>query len=99
MTFVLGLLIGALAMGIALVPRLRSAIGSARVATEAERVRSLELTAAREAAAREADLAARLAGERESSHERQLAELRAATAEKIALLEGKPGQVGGATER
>jgi hypothetical protein len=46
MTFVVGLLAGAAAVAILLVPRLRSAIDSARVAAEAERVVSLELKGA-----------------------------------------------------
>src|SRR5262245_58594930 len=69
--FLVGLLAGAAASAILLVPRLRSAI-------EAERAASLELTAA---------------GERESAHERRLAELRAATEEKIALVSGNREQL------
>src|SRR5918998_6705164 len=69
--FVIGLLAGAAAAACLLVPRLRSAVDSAR----------------------DAELAARLAGERESAHERQLAELRAATAEKIALVAGNREQL------
>lgn len=102
--FVLGLLAGAAAFAIVLVPRLRSAIDSARVAMEAERAASIELKAAAERhqaeleaarmqAVREAEHAARLAGERESAHERQLAELRAATEEKIALVSGNREQL------
>src|SRR5215208_6813036 len=53
-----------------------------RSAGESERAASLEL-----------ELAARLAGERESAHERQLAELRAATEEKIALVAGNREQL------
>src|SRR2546423_2103778 len=59
--FLLGLLIGAGALAILLVPRLRSAIDTARVAREA--------------------------------HERQLAELRAATQEKLALVSGNREQL------
>jgi DNA recombination protein RmuC len=80
--FLVGLLAGAAAVGILLIPRLRSAIDSARVAIEAERAASIEL-----------DHVARLAGERESSHERQLAQLRAATEEKIALVSGNREQL------
>src|SRR5919198_1343963 len=75
--FLLGLLAGAAASAIVLVPRLRRALDSARVAVEAERAASLEL---------------RAAGERESAHERQLAELRAVTEEKIALVSGNREQ-------
>ena len=42
---------------------------------------------------REAEHAARLSAERESAHERQLAELRAATDEKIALVSGNREQL------
>jgi DNA recombination protein RmuC len=91
--FLVGLLAGALASAILLVPRLRSAIHSARVATEAERAASLELKAARLQAARDAEHAARLAGERKSAYEQQLAELRAATEEKIALVSGNREQL------
>jgi DNA recombination protein RmuC len=75
--FLVGLLAGAAASAIVLVPRLRSAIDSARVAMEAERAASIEL---------------RAADERESAHERQLAELRAVTEEKIALVSGNREQ-------
>jgi DNA recombination protein RmuC len=75
--FLLGLLAGAAASAIVLVPRLRSAIESARAAVEAERAASIEL---------------RAAGERESAHERQFAELRAVTEEKIALVSGNREQ-------
>ena len=79
--FALGLLTGAAAFGIVLVPRLRRAIDSARVASEAERAASIELKAAAERhhteleaarmqAVRDAEHAARLAGEREVAHER-----------------------------
>jgi DNA recombination protein RmuC len=104
MTFVVGLLAGAAAVAILLVPRLRSAIDSARVAAEAERVVSLELKGAAERheaeleavrrhALREAEHAARLVDERESAHQRQVAELRAATEEKIALVSGNREQL------
>ena len=56
--FVLGLLAGAAVSALLLVPRLRSAIRSARVATEAER-----------AARRDAEHAAGLARERQSAHD------------------------------
>jgi DNA recombination protein RmuC len=75
--FMLGSLAGAVAAASLLVPRLRSAIDSAHVAMEAERAASLDLRAARE---------------RESAHERQLAELRAVTEEKIALVSGSREQ-------
>jgi DNA recombination protein RmuC len=75
--FLLGVLAGAAASAIVLVPRLRGAIDTARAALEAERAASIEL---------------RAAGERESAHERQLAELRAVTEEKIALLSGNREQ-------
>jgi DNA recombination protein RmuC len=102
--FVLGLVTGAVAFAVLLVPRLRSAIDSARVAMEAERAASIdlkaagerhqaELEAARMQAVSEAEHAARLAGERESAHERQLAELRAATEEKVALVSGNREQL------
>src|SRR5919108_5546270 len=91
--FLLGLLAGAAALAILLVPRLRSAIDAARLATEAERAATLELKAARLQAARDAEHAARLAGERESAYRRQLAELRAATEEKIALVSGNRDQL------
>jgi DNA recombination protein RmuC len=75
--FLLGLLAGAAASAILFVPRLRSANDSARAAMEAERAASIEL---------------RAAGERASAHERQLAELRAVTEEKIALVSGNREQ-------
>jgi DNA recombination protein RmuC len=76
--FLLGLLAGAAASAFLLVPRLRGAVDSARAATEAERAARIALAAA---------------GERESAHERQLAELRAATEEKIALVSGNREQL------
>src|SRR5215204_3715579 len=102
--FLLGLLAGAAVLAIVLVPRLRSAIDSASVASEVERAASIELKAAaerhraeldgaRQQALREAEHAARLADERESAHERQLAQLRAATEEKIALVSGNRKQL------
>src|SRR6476620_10048394 len=72
--FLLGLLIGAGALAILLVPRLRTATEAARVAREAEKAARL------------------LAAERDSSHARQLADLRVATEEKIALLSGNREQ-------
>jgi DNA recombination protein RmuC len=77
--FLLGLLIGAGAFAILLIPRLRTATEAARVAREAEKAAQLE-------ASREAELAVRLSAERESAHQRQVADLRAATEEKIALV-------------
>jgi len=68
--FVLGLLAGAAGLAVALVPRLRAAVESARVA-------GLEL---------------HLAEVRESAHERQVAELRTATEEKLALVSGNREQ-------
>jgi DNA recombination protein RmuC len=68
--FVLGLLAGAAGLAVALVPRLRAAVESARVA-------GAEL---------------RLAEVRESAHERQVAELRTATEEKLALVSGNREQ-------
>jgi DNA recombination protein RmuC len=102
--FLLGLLTGAAAFAILLVPRLRSAIVSARAATDAERAASTELRVAAERhgaeleaahlqAVREAEHAARLVGERESAHERHLADLRAAAEEKIALVSGNREQL------
>lgn len=102
--FVLGLLAGAAGLAILMVPRLRRAIDAAHAATEAERAASIELRAASERyqteleaarvqSLREAEHAARLAGERQSAHERQLAELRAATEEKIALVSGNREQL------
>jgi DNA recombination protein RmuC len=76
--FLLGLLVGAAASAIVLAARLR---------VTAERHHT-ELEAVRAQAAGDADHAARLAGERESAHARQLADLRAATEEKIALVTG-----------
>src|SRR5829696_2882447 len=101
--FVLGLLTGAAILAALVAPRLWRAVGSARVAREGERAASLELQAAVERhraeldavrlqALREAEHAARLAGERESAHERQLVDLRAATEEKIALVSGNREQ-------
>jgi DNA recombination protein RmuC len=75
--FLLGVLAGMVASAVVLLRRLRGAIDSARVAMEAERVASIEL---------------RAAGERESAHERQVAELRAVTEEKIALVSGNREQ-------
>src|SRR4051794_27143877 len=82
MTFLVGLLAGAAAVGILLVPRLRRAIDAARVAAEAERAAAFELKAARGQAARDAE-----------HSERQLAELRAATEEKIAMVTGNREQL------
>jgi DNA recombination protein RmuC len=101
--FLLGLLTGASTFAILVVPRLRSAIDSARVAAEAESAASSELRASaaryeaaleagRLQAVREAEHAERLSAERQSAHERQLAELRAATEEKIALVSGNREQ-------
>src|SRR5919106_2569300 len=78
----LALLVGVSVSAMLLVPRLRRAIDAARASAEAERAARLEL-----------EHAAKLAGERESAHERQLAELRAATAEKIALVSGNREQL------
>ncbi len=102
--FLVGLLAGAAALAIVLIPRWREAAHSARIAGEAQRAASLELKVAVERheaqlaaaglqAKRDAEHAARLAGERESAHERQLAELRAATEEKIALVSGNREQL------
>src|SRR4051812_27267323 len=102
--FLLGLLTGAAALAILLVPRLRGAIDAARAAREAERAtraestasterHEAELEAARVQAVREAEHAARVARERESAHERQLADLRAAAEEKIALVSGTREQL------
>jgi DNA recombination protein RmuC len=88
--FILGMVAGAVAMAILVVPRLRGAVDSARAA--AERLRG-ELEAARLQATREAEHAAQLVGQRESAHELQLAALRAATEEKIALVAGNRAQL------
>jgi DNA recombination protein RmuC len=90
---ILALLAGAATSAILLVPRLRRAADAARVCAEAERGARLELEAARRQARRDAEHAATLAGERQSAHERQLAELRAATEEKIALVSGNREQL------
>ena len=68
--FVLGLLAGAAGLAVVLVPRLRAAVESARVA----------------------GVGLRLAEVRESAHERQVAELRTATEEKLALVSGNREQ-------
>jgi DNA recombination protein RmuC len=78
MTFLVGLLAGAAAVSFVLVPRLRSALESARAAAAGERAVSLEL---------------KVAGERESAYEQRLAELRAVTDEKIALIAGNREQL------
>jgi DNA anti-recombination protein RmuC len=65
------------ALAIVLLPRLRTATEAARVAREAEGAARLE-----------AEHAARLSAERESAHQRQLTDLRAATEEKIKLVSG-----------
>ena len=98
--FLAGLVAGAAALAMVLIPRLRSAIASARVAAEAERAaaNALEFAAERhrtelEAARRDTEHEARLAGERESAYERRLAELRAATEEKLALVAGNRRQL------
>jgi DNA recombination protein RmuC len=75
--FLAGLLVGAAALAVLLIPRLRRAVAAA-----AQDRAELEL------ARRDAEHAARLAAERES----QLAELRAATEEKIALVAGNREQ-------
>ena len=79
--FLLGLLVGAGAVAILLIPRLRTATGAARVAREAEKAARLE-----------ARHAALLSDERESAHRRQVADLQAATEEKIALVSGNREQ-------
>jgi DNA recombination protein RmuC len=83
--FLLGLLVGAGAFAILLMPRLRTATEAARVAREAEK-------AARLQAARDVEHAARLSAERGAAHERQLTDLRVVTEEKIALLSGNREQ-------
>jgi DNA recombination protein RmuC len=102
--FLLGLLVGSGACAVLLIPRLRGAMDSARVARAAESAanvalkvaeerHAVELEAAQLQTAREAEHAARLSAERESSHARQLAALRAATDEKIALVSGNRQQL------
>src|SRR3954467_11772371 len=83
--FLLGLLAGAGAFAILLIPRLRTATEATRVAVEAEKAAQLR-------AAREAEHAAGLSAAHESAHQRQLAELRAATEEKLALVSGNREQ-------
>ncbi|MEA2310340.1 MAG: recombination protein RmuC, partial [Solirubrobacteraceae bacterium] len=80
--FLFGLLAGAAGLAILLVPRLSAAV-------EAERAARSEL----EAAHLRAEHAARLAAERQSAHECRLAELRAATEEKVALVSGNREQL------
>jgi DNA recombination protein RmuC len=82
----LALVVGASAAAIVLAPRLRRA-------REAARVAGLELELARRQAERDARHAADLAEERGSAHRRQLAELRAASEEKIALVSGNREQL------
>ena len=77
--FLLGLLIGAGAFAILLVPRLRTATEAAR--WPGGRGREAGRSRLRSAGS-----------ERESAHERQLADLRAATEEKIALVSGNREQ-------
>src|SRR3954453_4781666 len=83
--FLLGLLLGAGAFALLLVPRVRTATEAARVAREAEKAAQVQ-------AAREGEHAARVSAERESAHQRQLADLRAATEEKLALVAGNREQ-------
>jgi DNA recombination protein RmuC len=85
-TFLLGLLAGAVATGLVLLPRLRGARDAERGAAEAQRAAQAELTAAR-------THADQLASAREAAHEQQLAALRAATAEKLDLLAGTRTQL------
>jgi DNA recombination protein RmuC len=80
--FLLGVLAGGALVAILLAPRLRGAIGAARIAAEAERAATMELRAA-----------ARISDEHRSAHERQLADLRAATEEKIALVSANREQL------
>jgi DNA recombination protein RmuC len=89
----LALLAGAAAAAVLLVPRWRRAIDAARVSAEAEHGTRLELEAVRLQARRDAEHAATLAGERQSAHEQQLAELRAATEKQIALVSGNREQL------
>jgi DNA recombination protein RmuC len=102
--FLAGLFAGAALLAVLLVPRLRGAMGAARAAEENERAARIEveaasarhraeLAAAGARAAQDAEHAERLAREREDSHQRQLDELRAATAEKIALVSGNREQL------
>lgn len=101
--FLVGLLVGSGIVAGLLIPRMRSAVQSAHAASEAERAartllegaadrHAAELGAARAQAQRDADHAAQLAAERQSAHELHLAELRAATDEKIALVSGNREQ-------
>src|SRR3954452_11075901 len=102
--FLAGLFAGAALLAALLVPRLRAAMGAARAAGENERTarceleaasarHRTELAAAEARAAQDAEHARRLTQEREDSHRRQLDELRAATAEKIALVSGNREQL------
>ncbi len=91
--FLLGLLAGAAIPAALLVPRLRSAVGRAGAAAEAERAALVERKVAAERHEAELESARRLSAERQSAHERQLAELRRATTEKIALVSGNRQQL------
>src|SRR3954451_10908963 len=102
--FLAGLFAGATLLAVLLVPRLRGAMGAARAAEQNERTARIELKAASARhraelaavgarAAHDAEHAERLAREREDSHQRQLDELRAVTAEKIALVSGNREQL------
>src|SRR5688500_7429916 len=77
--FLLGLVAGAASVAMLLGPRLRSAMIALHGAAQRHEA---ELEAAR-----------RLSAERQSGHERQLAELRRATEEKIALVAGNREQL------
>lgn len=91
--FLIGLLVGAAMPATLLIPRLRSAIATARGAAEAERAAIVELDRAAERREAELESARLLSAERASAHERQLSELRAATEEKIALVSGNREQL------
>jgi DNA recombination protein RmuC len=102
--FLVGLFAGAGTLAFVVIPRVHSAEEAARVATEGERAAQAQVTAAadrhtaeleamRAQAEQDADHAAQLAAERQSAHALQIAELRAATDEKIALVSGNREQL------
>jgi DNA recombination protein RmuC len=92
-TFLLGFLLGCAGLAALLVPRLRTAVEGRRAVAADLAAATRDHAAELDMAHREARHAALLADERESALKRQLGELRAENAEKIALVHGSREQL------